>query len=203
MDYKRYDIVIMPPPVIAEQAVATSQALAPLGTFFVLDDVHHHPHISLYHVPLTESALALVIAKLRALASVTAPFLLKQETYYPDQGVWVGVRYASDQAILNLHTAVIAAAKDYRVIEDDARYKARWAELDPKRRQHIQDCGWPDAYTSYFPHISFTKLREPRADIYAHLAQPEFSFLADRVGIYELGEHGTATTLVADFSLAA
>ena len=203
MDYKRYDIVVMPPCVIAEQAIATSQALAPLGTFFVLDDEVHHPHLSLYHVPLNESSLAQVRERLAALSSVTKPFLLKQETYYPDQGVWVGVRYVADQAILNLHTAVIAATKDYRVIEDDIRYKARWADLDPKRRQHIQECGWADAFASYFPHLTFTKLREPRADIFAHLPQPEYSFLVDRIGIYQLGEHGTAATLVADFSLSA
>ena len=54
MDYKRYDVVIIPPPDIREQTVALSRALVPLGTFLVLDDVTIHPHISLYHVRLTE-----------------------------------------------------------------------------------------------------------------------------------------------------
>lgn len=201
MDYKRYDIVVIPPREIAEQAIAMSQALVPLGTFFVLDGEALHPHISLYHVPLTDQALPAVIDALIAVAAATAPILLEQDTYYPDQGVWTGVRYVASKGILDLHTTAIAAIKDHRVIEDDVRYKARWAELKPEQRKNLEGCGWADAYTRYFPHITFTKLREPRTDVLAHLPQREFSFLADHIGLYELGENGTCTRLVADFWL--
>lgn len=201
MDYKRYDIIVIPPPEIAEQAIALSQALAPLGTFFVLDDELIHPHISLYHVPLEQSTLSDVTGALGRVARETAPFLLQQGTYYPDQGVWVGVRYTADKGILDLHTALITATKEFRIVEDDVRYKARWAELDHYQRKNLEDCGWADAYTRYSPHITFTKLREPRTDVLAHLPQREFSFLVDHIGLYELGENGTCTRLVADFWL--
>lgn len=201
MDYKRYDIVIMPPPDIAAQAVAVSRALVPRETFFVLDDQELHPHISLYHVPLRAEQLPMVIAALQTLAASTEPFVLQQATYYPDQGVWVGVRYVADQAILNLHTAVIAATKEARVIEDDARYKARWSDMTPKERENLKSCGWAHAYTLYLPHLTFTKLTQPQSDVWAHLPQPDFSFRADHIGLYELGENGTCTRLVADFWL--
>ncbi|MBP9728061.1 MAG: hypothetical protein KBD27_01655 [Candidatus Moranbacteria bacterium] len=201
MDYKRYDIVIIPPPDIREQTVALSRALVPLGTFFVVDDVTIHPHISLYHVPLTESNVTPVIEALGKIVQSTTPFLLRQDTYYPDQGVWVGLRYMADKPVLDLHTTIIDAIKAYRVIEDDARYKARWAELDPKERTNLAECGWAHAYTHYSPHITFTKLKEPRANILDHLPQQEFSFFVDHIGLYELGDHGTATRLIADFWL--
>lgn len=201
MNYKRYDIVVIPPPEIAEQAIALSRALAPLGTFFILDGVVLHPHISLYHVPLTDEALPVVTDALKSIAATTAPFLLEQDTYYPDQGVWLGVRYLADSSILGLHTAVIAATKENRVIEDDIRYKANWAELSHYQRKNLEDCGWADAYTRYFPHITFTKLREPRADALAHLPHREFSFVADHIGLFELGENGTCVRLIADFWL--
>lgn len=203
MDYKRYDIVVMPPREIAEQAIALSRALAPLGTFFVLDLVKHHPHLSLYRVPFSEMSLSVVIDTLAKLATMTKPFLLEQGTYYPDQGVWVGVRYVASKALLDLHTTVIAATKDYRIIEDDIRYAARWAEMSPEKRKNIQECGWADAFLAYSPHMSFTKLKTPRVDVLAHLPQREFSFRADHLGLYELGNHESGDRLIADFSLAA
>jgi len=54
MNYTRYDIVVIPPPEITEQAIAMSRSLAPFGTFFVLDGVTLYPHISLYHVPFED-----------------------------------------------------------------------------------------------------------------------------------------------------
>lgn len=201
MNYKRYDIVVIPPKDIAEQAIEMSRALERFDSFFVLDDETFHPHISLYHVPFDEATLETVTGVVGEIAAATQSFFLKQETYYPDQGVWVGVRYVADKAILDLHTAVIEATKGYRVVEDDARYKARWADLSPGQRKNIEDSGWQDAFTAYFPHISFTKLKQPRRDVLAHLPQRDFSFLADHIGLYELGADGTCTKLVADFRL--
>jgi 2'-5' RNA ligase len=201
MDYKRYDVVVIPPPEIAQQTVALSRALAPLGTFFTVDDVAIHPHISLYHIPLAESSLQTVSGLLQETLSTIDLFPLEQETYYPDQGVWVGVRYVASKPILDLHTLVIDALKGCRVLEDDTRYAERWPEMNPEERKNLKECGWAHAYTHYSPHITFTKLKTPQVDVLAHLPQYEFSFIVDHVGLYELGEHGTATRLVADFWL--
>lgn len=201
MEYKRYDVVILPPPEIAEQAIALSQALATVGSFFVLDGVALHPHLSLYHVPLDISALTAVTEALGTVAARVAPFTLRQATYYPDQGIWVGVRYVAEKTILDLHTSIIEAVKGYRVIEDDVRYKARWSELSREERKNLEECGWAHAYARYSPHLTFTKLKTPRADVLAHLPQREFSFVVDHIGLCELGENGTCIRLVADFWL--
>lgn len=200
-DYKRYDVVVIPPPDVAEQAMAMSRTLSSFGSFFVLDGVARHPHLSLYRVPLYESVLPEVVESIEKLAHTTAPFLLTQGTYYPDQGVWIGVRYIADKSLFNLHTFFIDVLKKYRVIEDDTRYAERWSEMSKEQRNNIQECGWANSYTLYSPHISFTKLKQPRADVLAHLPQCEFSFIADHVGLYELGQHGTADILIADFWL--
>lgn len=201
MDYKRYDVVIIPPPDIVDQTIALSRILEPLGTFFTVDGVTIHPHISLYHIPLTQSSLETVTRILQETLQTIQPFLLEQETYYPDQGVWVGLRYVASKPILDLHTSVIDALRGSRVIEDDTRYAERWSEMDHGERKNLKECGWAHAYTHYSPHITFTKLREPRTGILDHLPQREFSFLADHIGLYELGDHGTCVRLIADFWL--
>ncbi|MDP3957584.1 MAG: hypothetical protein Q8Q10_03735 [bacterium] len=202
MAYKRYSIAIIPPADIVERAIEMSQALQQFDSFFVLDGKTLHPHISLYRVPFEQAALVSVIKALEKIAADTKPFLLRQDTYYPDQGVWVGVRYIADKAILDLHTGVIETTKEYRAEQDDVRYAARWPELSHSQRKNIQDCGWSDAFTLYSPHISFTKLKQPKADVLVHLPHRDFSFLAEHVGLYELGKNATCVELVADFRLA-
>jgi len=202
MNYKRYDIVILPPQEIADQAISISQALAPLDSFYMLDGETLYPHLSLYHVPFAESALPAVRDALRKLADSTASFQLQHQNYYPDQGMWVGVRYVTNQAILGLHTAVITATRDYRIVEDDARYFSRWSELSPKQQHNLKECGWKDAYTLYSPHLSFTKLKQPRADVLALLPGQDLSFLVDHIALCELGDHGTCVKIVADCKLA-
>jgi 2'-5' RNA ligase len=201
MQYKRYHIAIIPPQAIVEQAIAVSAALQPFDALFALDQETHYPHISLYHAPFTDAALSDVAQALREVASATAPFALRQETYYPDQGVWVGVRYVADKAILDLHTRVVEATKGYRAEQDDARYLARWAELSHRQRTNIKDCGWTDAFALFSPHLSFGKLRQPSQDILNRLPREDFSFQVERIALVERGEYGACLKFVADFKL--
>lgn len=200
-EYKRYHIAILPPPAIVTRAIAASTALRPLEPLFVLNQETYFPHVSLYHVPFTDEALPQVRRELGAIASATAPFLLRHETYYPDQGVWVGVRYVADKAILDLHTTVVERLKGYRAVQDDARYLARWADLSPARRKNIHDCGWSNAFTLFSPHLSFAKLPVPRADILVHLPYHDLSFRAEIIALIERGEYGASLERVAVSSL--
>ncbi len=201
MGYKRYNIAIIPPQAIVERAIAMSEALRKFDSFFVLDGKTLYPHISLYHAPFTEECLGDVIKKLEEVAADTRSFPVRQEAYYPDQGVWVGVRYVADKAILDLHTRVVEATKGYRAQQDDVRYLARWAELGHKQRENIKDCGWTDSFALFSPHLSFTKLRQPCADVPSHLPEHDFSFQVDHIALVERGEYGACVGTVADFTL--
>lgn len=202
MEANHYAIVIIPPPEIAAQAIAVSHSLATFDSCFTLDGVTIYPHISLYHVPFAESALGSVFEALRNLAVLTTPFVLRQETYYPDQGIWVGVRYVADKPLLDLHTRVISATRAYRDVADDVRFKERWVEIPAQELRNIEYCGWAHSFTLYSPHLTFTRLERPRADVLTHLAQPEFSFRVEHISVYEVKDHGTCTRLLADFQLA-
>lgn len=201
MGYKRYNIAIIPPRAIIEQAIAMSEELRKFDSFFVLDEKTLSPHISLYHAPFTEERLGDVIGKLEEITAGTRPFPVRHASYYPDQGVWVGIRYVSDKAILDLHTQVIEATKGYRAEQDDVRYLARWAELSHQQRENIKDCGWTDSFTLFSPHLTFTKLRQPRTDVLHHLPEHDFSFQVDHIALVERGEYGACIKTLADFTL--
>lgn len=201
MEYKRYHIAILPPPEIVKQAVAVSESLQKFNPFFVLDGQTLFPHVSLYHAPFTADNIQAVREDLARVAVATPPFLLRQDTYYPEQGVWIGVRYVADKPILDLHTSVVEATKARRAEQDDARYVEKWPQLSPVQRKNIKDCGWAKVFTLYSPHLSFTKLRQPSEDILKHLPESDFSFQVERIALIERGEYGACLKRVAEFRL--
>jgi 2'-5' RNA ligase len=199
MDVKRYILAIIPPDEITAQAIAVSRALEPCGSCFILGGATRFPHVTLYHANFSSSGLLSVIASLRVLAQATTPFLIRQLTYYPDQGIWVGVRFVADKALLDLHSAVIAATREYRHVGEDVDYKEHWVELPPHEYKNIEYCGWAHSFALYSPHLTFTRLKQPQTNVLAHLGQPEFSFRVDHIGLFEAGDYGTCTRRVADF----
>src|SRR3989344_6033137 len=71
MDYQRYKISVVVPQDIAAQSIEMSQALRQFGSVFVLDGETTHPHLSLYHVPFDEAALAVAITAVGEIAAAT------------------------------------------------------------------------------------------------------------------------------------
>ncbi|MEP7163009.1 MAG: hypothetical protein ABI747_04600, partial [Candidatus Moraniibacteriota bacterium] len=201
MKHKRYNIAIIPPEGIAEQAMTLSRALAPYNPLFTLDGKTLFPHISLYHVSLTEEVLDVVVERLEKTLATIHSFPLKQETYYPKEGVWIGVRYVKDKPILDLHSLVIAAVRDLRVPEKSQRYEAEWQELSLAERKEIEYCGWSSAFALYSPHLNFSKLEIPYAGLLAELPVYDFSFEVTEIGLYEIGKQGTCTRLLAALPL--
>ncbi len=199
MNAQRYTIAIIPPHEIAERAMMLSRSLKSFDSCFVLDGETAHPHLTLYHANFTPVALARVIAVLETTVQGIAPFELRQLTYYPDQGIWVGVRFVADKCILDLHTSVIAVTRAYRTIEDNVAYKEQQVEIPSVEFKNIEYCGWAHSFTLYSPHLTLTRLQHPHAGILKHLTQPELSFRVDHIGVYETGNYGACTRRVADF----
>lgn len=206
MASKSYNVVIMPSAQAAQAAIAASRFLEGAGSLFTLDGQKLFPHVSLYHVSLPEEALPDVIRSLEAVFSDTPSFPLTQAAYGAGGGIWVHVCYQKDVTIFSLHQRVLGAVNAYRDREtgqtDDGEIKQEdWVGLLPERQSNLQACGWSEAYDLYLPHMTFGRLAAPNAGIINALPPHEFSFQAEQVGLYELGEYGTCTKLICEFPL--
>lgn len=207
MASQSYNIAIIPSAAAAEAAIAASRFLEGAGSLFTLDGKKAFPHVSLYHVILPEEALPEVIQSLEAIFSETVSFPLTQAAYGAGEGIWVHVCYQKDVPIFLLHQRVLGAASAYRdrgtgLVDDGEIRQEDWQGLPPERQSNLEACGWSEAYDLYLPHMTFGRLAAPNAGIINALPPHEFSFQAERVGLYELGEYGTCTKLLHEFRLA-
>lgn len=201
MAEKRYNFAIIPSQAVAERAVKMSEWLRQFSTQFTLDGVKLYPHVSLYHVGFQEEDLVQVIDRATSALRTITRFGLSQGPYRAVEGSWCDVSYNIDDTIYQLHTTLIESVMDLRVVHDMASQDPKWNELTPTQQASYAKCGWTDAYARYAPHLTFTKLRAPQPDLPLTFPQEDFSFMVEKIGLFELGEFGTCTKLIHTFSL--
>lgn len=206
MASRSYNIAIIPSAAAADAAIAASRFLEESGSLFMLDGKKIFPHVSLYHVSLPEEVLPEVIQSLEVVFSDAPSFPLTQAAYGAKEGIWVHVCYRKDVPIFSLHQQVLGAVSGYRDREigqvDDGEIQQRdWEGLSRERQSNLEACGWSEAYDLYLPHMTFGRLAAPNVGIINILPPHEFSFQAERVGLYELGDNGTCIKLIHEFFL--
>lgn len=200
---QKYNVAIIPPEAVRERVIEMSEWIAAEGSQFVLDGETRHPHISLYHVALEDDRLPLVIAALTAGLESVRPFFLRQGPYRAVEDEWIDASYDRDEDIMRLHTAVIEAVKDLRANQGNEKDRTDFASLSEEQQKSLLASGWTEAFERYAPHLTFARLKEKDTDIVSKLPFEDFGFYAERIGLYEMGEHGTCTRLVHEFTLKA
>ena len=194
---KRYNFAIIPPDVVKERAIEISKRIAKHDSLFILNEKNLHPHISLYHVTLDPKDLPTIIEKSHAILRSRKPFQMTQDSYRITQGVWVDVAYAKKQNIMDIHTALINATKDFRLEKGGEKNREDWTDLTEEQKGNILNCGWASSFDLFTPHLTFTKLKEGSTNILTSLPHENLSFLVESIGLFELGDHGTCTNLIA------
>lgn len=198
---QRYNIATIPPDEVGNRAIRMSEKIAEYGSFFVLDGEALHPHISLYHIGFDAKDIPEVIVRVSDALAGIKPFDLKQGPYRAGNSGWIDVGYEKDAAIIDLHASVIAAAKELRAEKGKEMERDDWEGLSEARRQNLLFCGWSEAFDLFAPHLTFSRLKESDEGILDRLPADDFSFLVDRIGLFELGEHGVCTKLIHEFVL--
>ncbi|MFA9261960.1 MAG: 2'-5' RNA ligase family protein [Undibacterium sp.] len=198
---QKYNVAIIPPEAVRERAIEMSEWIAAEGSRFVLDDENPYPHISLYHVALDVDRVPLVITALTAGLESVRPFFLRQGPYRAVEDEWIDVSYDRYEDVMRLHTAVIEAVGDLRANQGTEKDREDFASLSENQRGSLLRTGWTEAFERYVPHLTFSRLNKKDAGIISKLPFEDFGFYVDRIGLYEMGEHGTCTRLVHEFSL--
>lgn len=198
---QRYNFAIIPPKGISEKAIGMSKEIANHGSLFVLDGIGLFPHVSLYHVGFDPQNLPEIIQRTAEALKTARPFRLISDSYRAVEGVWIDVSYEKSDDIMRLHTAIIDATKDLRFGKGKENDCENFRDLSEERKNNLLACGWSEAFGLFSPHLTFSKLREKHGEILQILPQEDFSFLVDRIGLFELGDYGTCTKLIHEFRL--
>jgi hypothetical protein len=203
------DAVLMPPPRVAERSIQASRALAECGTEFVLDDTTLFGHVSLYMGAFEPAAVPAAVTAVTRVAAEVAPLPLVAEGYAadPEQGM-VEVAYRKSTGIVRLQDLLIAALNPIRsgLRECDpvGRLIASWLPTTAGEiRANLDAYGYDEIGGFFRPHITFTRFLDRSAPLDSTLLPDllEFSGVFDRLGLYEMGPHGTCTRAVVDLPL--
>lgn len=197
------DIVLLPPPEIVDRAIEASQAVAKLGTHFVLDNINYFPHLSLYMLQIEESTIPQISNILEALASQTDPIALEALPDYFCRGGYTDVQYGPNQNRDVLQEKVIESLNPLR--SGIAAVSQKRANTEGKIGEYIRDYGYWGIKELARPHITFTKFLEPPVEDITHLlpSNPEkiFSGTFSRLGFFEIDTNGSCIRKIATFDL--
>lgn len=204
------DVVLMPPPDVARRSVELSRALATHGTEFVLDDSTLFGHLSMYMGSVEPAAVPAAVGVLADLAAGTPPVPLSAERYLQDveQGM-IEVAYHKTPAVTGLQERIVAGFNPLRVglrYADPVGHVLRdWLPTTTgETRANLDRSGYDEIGGLFRPHLTFTRFRrrDLRIDLGALPPPDRFSGTFGRLGLYEMGLHGTCTRCVAEVDLA-
>jgi len=203
MDSISCDIVLLPEPKLATEAIAVSQRLsAQFDTLYTLTDGFCFPHMSLYMTQLRSEDIEKAKTLLAAIAKQRSALDLQSMRYYQSHG-YIDAEYERPVALADLQMAVVNAINPIR---DDLREsdKVRMLTETGKVRENIEKYGYRGVGELFRPHVSFTRFADEAAIDLAGvtLPQPEsFAGQFTRLGLFEMGENGECLRKIAAFEL--
>ncbi|NCU42185.1 MAG: hypothetical protein EOM19_05735 [Candidatus Moranbacteria bacterium] len=200
MSYSKYNVAIIPTENISQLSRKVSSRLGS-DVYFHLNSVDIFPHLSLYHVPLEQAVVKEVCIILESAIQSIPIFTITGKEYYCYLGGWVGISYEKNSELLALENYVLHSLKNLWCRDFASEYE----DVSGEKGKNIQEYGWADAGLRFFPHITLSRMKKDEyeeviAVLNAHQIS-EWSFCVERVGLFELDEHGTCTKLLQTFDL--
>lgn len=205
--FVRLNTTLKPPPGVAEAVIVLSKDVDKEHTaFFVLDDKHFFPHVTVYSPEYPRREQAEVLSRVEKLAASTPKLTLKYVHATSSQG-YIGLQLASTDSVRSLHEQLVEKLNPLRggrlrdkYREDASDYHVRFSA---KQKENIKNYGYPGAMALYRPHMTVIRLKnEQEAQKVAEKLSwviGEMTFV--QIGVYAMGEHGTCTKELAVFDL--
>lgn len=207
------NVVILPDENTKRNAIELSRQISSqFKTYFTLDGVDTHPHITLYQSRFPKKNYDKLVEWVRGYAGKNPRFDIAVDgmTYCHDYGVdgFIFWNCKSDPSneLPYVHRTVMEALNPLR--EGLTPLSLRLLDsrrLQPEEARNIREYGYLTAGKLYKPHITITRIaskidRSFRRHLYLE-QQSRSRFTAERISIGHLGEHGTVTGILDEFPL--
>ncbi len=173
------NIVILPPPTVAKQAMAWSRKIAAeYKTDFVLDGKHFYPHITLYQGEYSEENLTFMEEKLVSIARTTSPFTVQPKAF----------RIFERFLFLEMNKDEGIAALQRRIFSDVGKLGKKLSSV---------------AGEIFLPHITITRFHqaEDAKQAVSKLQMVKFEFTARALHLVNIGLDGSVNEIFKEFPL--
>lgn len=203
MAFTRINIAVKPPHEVVEQVIALSKDL---GTheesFFVLDGLHYFPHLTLYSPEYPEKNIADVLSSVEEIVSQTKSFTATV-TFVNSHLGYIDLAIEKTAAWDMVHKTVVDRLNPYREGHIREKYTSKFEAYSPKQQEYIQEYGYSEVFSTFRPHLTIIRLKdEERAEEVAKkLNFPLHSFQVTELAAYTMGDHGTCTGIIKEFSI--
>lgn len=194
------DIVLLPEASLNDLAIAASQRLLDFNGLLTLNNTGCYAHTSLYMLQLDGDILPKVNEILARIARSFAPIHLEAYRFDSGRG-YIDAEYRRNQLIDDLQEQILQALNPLRagMREKDKAYM-EYATGDVLK--NLQKYGYENVGKLFRPHLTLTRLKEDNESALEVLEEVEsFSGLFPRLGIFEMGDHGTSIRKIATFNL--
>lgn len=196
------DIVLLPNPLLAKLAISTSQELERFDSLFTLEDGKFFPHVSLYMCQLSLKSIPRIEEQLSAIShSMSA---LQLEAYrYDHSKCYIDAEYKKFPELVGIQEGVIKAVNPIRegMREKDVD---RMKEAEGLALKNFQDYGYKYIGELFRPHLTLTRLKAENLKSIEELDDvSRFSGVFLKLGLFEMGDNGTAVRKLAEFELGS
>ena len=159
-------------------------------------DDKHHPHVTLYMSDFPKEALPRVLSVLaRAFHwRVNDPILLQAFSCVQKKDGYAEVHFRGSARLKKLQKKIIALLNPLR--GGIPAHQEAVALFSKTGQRNVRQYGYPAIGKDFCPHLSLTRFNERRPQAFLPILVRDFSFLAEAIGVYLVGEHGTCKKLL-------
>lgn len=202
--FVRLNTVLMIPDHVASDVIALSKSLGEHNdAHFVLDGKDYYPHITLYSPEYPTHNLNEVFNRVQNIATNQKSIQCAIGDIRTGEG-FISLEVELTKELNGLHTEVVAALNPLR--EDHVREKYvtdYQIQFSDEKIENIKKFGYPNSMSLYRPHLTVIRLKDKeKAEALAlHIDFSKMRFVADKIGVYEMGEHGTCRKLLKEYAV--
>jgi 2'-5' RNA ligase len=197
---KQLTVALQLPPAIRDHALEQSKRVAAEHpVHFTLNNVSVFPHVTLYAAAFLEIYQAEVVQELTDLTVGQDPLVCRMSNVATHEG-YLEINLAPSFTLSAVHGRIVERLSPLRTFlrEPPSAYRMSFSD---EQLLNIHDYGYADAFELFRPHVTLTRLIDPRVgmDVAKTIRWEMPTFTANALVLYEMGEHGTCTSLIQEF----
>jgi len=199
----RFNIALRVENAFARDAIHLSEDLSKKGeTFFVLDDKDFIPHITVFQGQIPEEYKDHL---LRGFDTLGGCFVGGDLSYTKVSTVkgFVGLSVDQPQWLKDLHRQALVLIASECEIQPQEKFLPGGEEFDEGLLPNVEKYGSPFAGDAYDPHVTLTRFKKEdvvEKNIKA-LKVPNTKLTIKKIGLYEMGDHGTCRKVIKEVSV--
>jgi 2'-5' RNA ligase len=173
----KYNLSIIPPRSVCKKAIAISEKIDNVGSYFMLGEKENFPHITIAHFLCNEdSSLSEIIKDIEKKFVHLCHFDIKSCDYRMSEG-WIDVTFFVNAELQNIYDIILEILTMNNCVRTS------------------------DDWNVNSPHMTFSRIDVDQELAFNQLPFFDFSFTVHEIGLFVLGKNGTNKKILHKFKL--